>query len=216
MNENPNLKDNLRKSLIDIPTLIIHHSASNEGKENSSILFCLNNIDIQIVENIAVVEMECEIDVLEDDKTKKAENFVNLNISSEKNSLEEKRSPREDEKVIVNQRSPTFSFYQSNILYTLFLLGYATCIILDVLVQLARKGWTTKSISKITQWAVAILLVNIGLWVDFIIGIAKKKNTLETNNQGSSWLNELISFSSNSLVCIVLLPFFLCRRIFTR
>ena len=114
------------------------------------------------------------------------------------------------------QRNPRFSFYQSNILYILFLLGFASCIILDVLVQFGRKGWRINSISEVTRWAVAILLVNIGLWIDFMIGTTRRNKILESNNQDSSWLNDLISFSSNSLVCISLLPFFLIGKIFRR
>ena len=123
---------------------------------------------------------------------------------------------KEVENLDSKQRSPAFSFYQSNILYILFFLGFASCIILDVLVQFERKGWRIESISPMTRWAVAILLVNIGLWVDFMIGRTKRKETFGSNDEESSWLIDLISFSSNSLVCIILLPFFLCRKLFTR
>ena len=123
---------------------------------------------------------------------------------------------KEVENLDSKQRSPAFSFYQSNILYILFFLGFASCIILDVLVQFERKGWRIESISPMTRWAVAILLVNIGLWVDFMIGRTKRKETFGSNDEESSWLIDLIRFSSNSLVCIILLPFFLCRKLFTR
>ena len=33
-NKNQDLKENLKKSLVDIPTLIIHHSASDKGKKH--------------------------------------------------------------------------------------------------------------------------------------------------------------------------------------
>ena len=192
-NKNPHLKENLKKSLIDIPTLIIHHSAS----ESSNSSFSEGIVD--------GVEQENEIDVYEDDETLKKED-----------SSKGKTTSEEVGNVGNDQRSPTFSFYQSNILYILFLLGFASCIILDVLVQFGRKGWRIKSISSITRWAVAILLINVVLWVDFMIGTTKRKKVLEPNNQESSWLNDLISFSSNSLVCVFLLPFFLCRKIFVR
>ena len=166
------MDEDLKKSLIDVPTLIIPSYHTNRNED-----------DI---------------------------------LKQRKDSIEVEQTPEEIEKLDSKHRSPTFSFYQSNILYILFFLGFASCIIFDVLVQFERKGWKIESIAPITKWAVAILLVNIGLWVDFMISRTKGKKILGSNIEESSWLNDLVSFSSNSLVCFVLLPFFLCRKIFTR
>ena len=88
---------------------------------------------------------------------------------------------KEVENLDSKQRSLAFSFYQSNMLYILFFLGFASCIILDVLVQFEKGGWSMESIAPITRWAVAILLVNIGLWVDFMIGRTKRRNAVGAN-----------------------------------
>ena len=154
------------------------------------------------------MEIGTKIDVLEDEIS--STDYSNLNIGKEEASIS-----KDVGGVGIEQRSPKFSFHQSNMLYILFLLGFASCIILDVLVQFHRKKWSILYISPITRWAVALLLVNVGLWVDFMIG-TKKKQILESNNQESNWLHDLTKFSSNSLVCIVLLPFFLCRKMFSR
>ena len=154
------------------------------------------------------MESENKVDVLEDDI--KSTDSSNLNIGKEEASISKNVGG-----VGIEQRSPKFSFHQSNMLYILFLLGFASCIILDVLVQFHRKQWSILYINPITRWAVTLLLVNVGLWVDFMIG-TKKKQILESNNQESNWLHDLTKFSSNSLVCIVLLPFFLCRKMFSR
>ena len=172
-----NMDEDLKRSLIDVPTLIMHKTIRNEDD---------------------TLEMRNEIDVLE------------------VYSLEVEQIPKEPENVDSKQRSLAFSFYQSNMLYILFFLGFASCIILDVLVQFEKGGWSMESIAPITRWAVAVLLVNIGLWVDFMIGRTKRRNAVGPNIEESSWLNDLISFSSNSLVCIGLLPFFLCRKVVTR
>ena len=176
---NINLDEDLKKSLIDVPTLIIpsYHTIRNEDD---------------------TLKQKKDLNVLEMD------------------SFEVEPTPKEIDKLDSKHRSPTFSFYQSNTLYILFVLGFASCLIFDVLVQFERKGWKIESIAPVTKWAVAILLVNIGLWVDFMIGRTKRKKILGSNSEESSWLNDLVSFSSNSLVCLILLPFFLCRKIFTR
>ena len=74
------------------------------------------------------MEIGTKIDVLEDDIS--STDSSNLNIGKEEASIS-----KDVGGVGIEQRSPKFSFHQSNMLYILFLLGFASCIILDVLVQ---------------------------------------------------------------------------------
>ena len=110
-----------------------------------------------------------------------------------------------------------FSLYQSNVLYALFLLGFASSIGFDVAVQVARKWdkvrdkWYVVAIS--TKIALSVLALNTLLWLDFVREFLRtRKNPISQTNQTLGWIQELINFTTNSLICCFLIPILAIRR----
>ena len=70
-----------------------------------------------------------------------------------------------------------------------------------------RKGWRLDSISKVTCWAITVLVINIGLWVDFITGVGRVRARDRTG-----WFTDLFKVSTNILLCLFILPYFLVKK----
>lgn len=110
------------------------------------------------------------------------------------------------------QKLHTFSLYQSNVLYLLYVSGFSVSVFLDVYIQYARKGW---DIHVSTTYCVILLFINIFLWLDFVREFLRKKIE-DNNNQPKNWLYDTVIFSTNSLMCLILLPVWAIYRAYQR
>ena len=70
----------------------------------------------------------------------------------------------------------------------------------------SRKGWKLRYVSRVTWGAVAVLGANIALWLDFLRGLGRGG----ASSQG--WFTDLFRVSTNFLLCLFILPFFLIKK----
>ena len=110
-------------------------------------------------------------------------------------------------------KEPNFSLHQSIILYGMYVFGFSLSLLLDVFIQFSRKGWGKLHIS--TRYGLLILAINILLWLDFVREFIRKK-AKANSSQPKHWLTDTIIFSTNSLVCLLLLPIWGIYRLYQR
>ena len=55
--------------------------------------------------------------------------------------------------------------------------------------------------------AITVLVINIGLWVDFITGVGRVRARDRTG-----WFTDLFKVSTNILLCLFILPYFLVKK----
>ena len=102
---------------------------------------------------------------------------------------------------------PEFCIFQSNILYTLFFLS-------SILYLLAEIWITANRYSENFPMLFTFLLAsNLILWIDFNMDVFKiKVFEMETMNCTCLCLEDLFQDTTNSLLCILILPFMLLQR----
>ena len=55
-----------------------------------------------------------------------------------------------------------------------------------------------------------VLLINLILWVDFVWTILRQRD--EGDGQEGGFLSDLVTYSSNSLCCVLLVPLSVLRK----
>ena len=101
---------------------------------------------------------------------------------------------------------PKFSVFQSNVLYMLFFLGAFTVFGLDVCFQLNKN----EEIGEDTQVFLFLFVVNVILWMDFNLKTVKRRS--EQSRLGSTFLELLLQYSTDTLFCIILVPIIWIRN----
>lgn len=124
------------------------------------------------------------------------------------------------------KREMTFSLTQSNILYLLFILGSAVCI----LEELNILGLRESTPSTMLKAILVILPINILLWLDFNFmassSIVKRHMVLFQISKLLDFyykdiivgvfgeiFQDFLSLTTNATFCIILLPFFLVQKL---
>ena len=116
---------------------------------------------------------------------------------------------KEKETEKMEKAEPEFSLDQSNILYLLFITGATICLGLDITVQINRRDiW---NINPITEGFVLVLLANLLLWLDFAWTIVRQRDEGDDTRPGG-FLSDVVSYSTNSLCCVLLVPLSVMRK----
>ena len=71
----------------------------------------------------------------------------------------------------------------------------------------SRKGWKLRYVSRVTWVTVTVLGANIALWLDFIRGLGRGGA-----RRSWGWFTDLFRVSTNFLLCLFILPFFLIKK----
>ena len=64
--------------------------------------------------------------------------------------------------------------------------------------------------NPITQGFILVLLINLILWVDFVWTILRQRD--EGDGEEGGFLSDLVTYSSNSLCCVLLVPLSVLRK----
>ena len=100
------------------------------------------------------------------------------------------------------------SIFQSNILYSIFFIAVFIYLSGEVYLSYIRNGdyfW-----EKIPTLLPSLLAANLILWLDFNFGV-QRQNLSETNTMSVPCLEDLFQDTTNSLFCLIILPFVLLR-----
>ena len=81
-------------------------------------------------------------------------------------------------------------------------------------VQFKRKGFHWENLAGITKMALVTMSLNVYLWFDFVVNVIRN-NQNRTDGQ-CGWLNELLDYSSDLMICIFMIPFFFAKKAFKK
>ena len=94
-----------------------------------------------------------------------------------------------------------FSMFQSNFLYSLYFIGSAIILIMDLGMQIIRCSFSNNRLVII-----GIFLVNIMLWIDFNFQFHRQITPISRKGI----FDDIMEISNDALVCVVIAPFYWC------
>ena len=65
-------------------------------------------------------------------------------------------------------------------------------------------------INPITEGFILVLLINLFLWLDFVWTILRQRD--EGDGEQGGFLSDLVTYTSNSLCCVLLVPLSVIRK----
>ena len=101
-----------------------------------------------------------------------------------------------------------FSIFQSNILYSFFFIAVFIYLSGEVYLSSIRNG--DCYLLYLPKLLPSLLATNLILWLDFNFGV-HRQNLSETNTMSVPCLEDLFQDTTNSLFCLIILPFVLLR-----
>ena len=99
-------------------------------------------------------------------------------------------------------QDPSFSIFQSNIMYSFYFFGTTVIFCLDLGFQMLKNGAFTNS----SLVFFGLFLCNMILWIDFNL---KLKQQTKMNN-GRGIFEDLMDNSSDILMCVLIAPLYWC------